>query len=373
MAPAKKAAGSTASTALFDPAKFKREHERKTGEASGFVDPVTWIDTGNYALNRMISGDFHKGIPLGGCVTVFAGESGSAKSYIVSGQVVKNALDMGCLVALFDTEGALSPTWLKRAGVDTDHPNLMQYRKSTTNEIAQMIRDVMEGYTPGNRGRPRDEQQKLLFVVDSLGFVETEAEIEQFKAGDLKGDRGIKPKILKMLIMNCLRIFSGMEVGLLATNHSIKAQSQYESDSMTGGQGFVYAASILVMMNKLKLKAEETGGAKFKPTIGIRSKIKVEKSRFAKPFEEVEIEIPYDHGLDPLSGFMDLAKQKRRIVKDGNGFRCDFADGTSFKGFQKDFTPEILRRLIAEWQDDNEPVGVDETPDDIEDGEDDSN
>jgi len=59
----------------FDLTKLRKTLLKKTGVNDGFYDPITWIDTGNYALNRMISGDFQKGIPLG-AVTVLAGESG---------------------------------------------------------------------------------------------------------------------------------------------------------------------------------------------------------------------------------------------------------------------------------------------------------
>ena len=66
------------------------------GMAVGFHDPVDWISTGNYALNYLISGDWSKGIPLGR-VTCFAGESGSGKSYICSGNLVNQAQKQGIL------------------------------------------------------------------------------------------------------------------------------------------------------------------------------------------------------------------------------------------------------------------------------------
>ena len=66
----------------FDVSKFRKTLTKSiTGMSSGFHDPTDWISTGNYALNYLVSGDFNKGIPLGK-VTVFAGESGSGKSYI---------------------------------------------------------------------------------------------------------------------------------------------------------------------------------------------------------------------------------------------------------------------------------------------------
>ena len=75
----------------FDVTKFRKSITKSIdGLGIGFNDPTDWISTGNYALNYLISGDFQKGIPLGK-VTVFAGESGSGKSYICSGNIIREA------------------------------------------------------------------------------------------------------------------------------------------------------------------------------------------------------------------------------------------------------------------------------------------
>ena len=66
----------------FDVSKFRKSITKSIdGISVGFNDPTDWISTNNYTLNYLISGDFHKGIPLGK-VTVFAGESGAGKSFI---------------------------------------------------------------------------------------------------------------------------------------------------------------------------------------------------------------------------------------------------------------------------------------------------
>ena len=55
-------------------------------------------------------------------------------------------------------------------------------------------------------------------------------------------------------------------------------------DKISGGQGFVYASSVVVAMKKLKLKEDENGN-KISDVTGIRSAVKVMKTRFNKPFE----------------------------------------------------------------------------------------
>jgi RecA/RadA recombinase len=336
--------------APFDFTKMLRDRNKKLGLRTGFNDPITWIGTGNYALNKMISNDFHGGVPLG-AVTVFAGEPGSGKSYIVSGNIVKDALAKGCQVILLDSEDALRLTWMQNLGVDTENPLLIKQNIATIDDIADVINGCTRDYIQVCKDMPREEQIKLLFVVDSLGFLQTKAEIEQFERGDLKGDKGIKAKTLKMLVSNCIRLFSGHEIGLVATNHTYKSQDQYHPDDViSGGNGFLFAASIVVSMNKYKLKSDSEG-KKSSDVLGIRSKLKCVKTRYAKPFEEVEVTIPYDTGMNPYSGLFDMGEHKGIFVKDGNRYRYTSRDGTEHKLFRKDMTPEFYDMVMREWND----------------------
>lgn len=343
--------------APFDFSKIRKERNRRLGLRSGFKDPITWINTGNFALNKMISGNFHQGVPLG-AVTVFAGEQGSGKSYVVSGNVILDALSKGCSVIAIDTEDALRETWMRNLGVDPDHPNLTKEVWSTINQISECIQSYTKPYIEANSEVPREEQPKMLFVIDSLGMLQTENEIEQFEKSDLKGDKGIKAKALKMLVANCIRLFSGYEIGLIATNHVYKSQDMYHPDDViSGGSGFLYASSIVVSMNKRKLRETEKG--KGTETIGIISKIKCIKTRFSKPFEEVEIHIPYDRGMDPYSGLFDMFENKI-FIKDGNRYRYVSKDGTEHKLYRKDMTPEFYDMVMREWSDDRSAVHINE-------------
>lgn len=357
--------------APLDFTRLKQEHNKKRGVKDGFNDPITWIDTGSYALNKMISGDFFKGVPLGS-VTVFAGESGSAKSYIVSGNIVRNALAQGIYVVVLDTEDALKSKWMRNLLVDPEHANLVKYVKSTVNEIAEVIKDFTDDYRKNYENTPREEQPKILFVVDSLGFVETEAEIEQFEKGDLKGDKGIKAKMLKMLVANCIRLFAGYEIGLIATNHTYKSQSQFDPDDViSGGSGFIYAANIIVSMNKKKLKSEEhkEAAAKAKAEgkrrppvdiVGITASIKCVKTRYSKPFEEVEINIPYETGMDPYSGLFKMLEDKGILARNGSWYTYIDTDGEEHKLQRKDMTSGFFQRVMREFPESDGPVGVDE-------------
>jgi hypothetical protein len=88
-------------------------------------------------------------------------------------------------------------------------------------------------------------------------------------------------------------------------------------DKISGGQGFIYASSIVVAMRKLKLK-EDLDGNKTTTVNGIRAACKVMKTRYSKPFEAVQVKIPYETGMDPYSGLLDLFEAKGMLTKQGN-------------------------------------------------------
>jgi recombination protein RecA len=315
----------------FDVSKFRKSITKSIeGVSIGFNDPTDWISTGSYALNYLISGDFNKGIPLGK-VTVFAGESGSGKSFLCSGNLVRNAQAQGIYVILIDTENALDESWLHALGVDTSEDRLLKLNMAMIDDVAKLISEFVKEY----RVMPEDQRPKVLFVLDSIGMLLTPTDVNQFEAGDLKGDMGRKPKALTALVRNCVNMFGDLNIGLVATNHTYASQDMFDpDDKISGGQGFIYASSIVVAMKKLKLK-EDDDGNKISEVRGIRSACKIMKTRYSKPFESVQIKIPYETGLNPYSGLVDLFEGKGLLQKDGNSLKYTLDDGTIIKQFRK--------------------------------------
>ena len=315
----------------FDVSKFRKTITKSIdGLSVGFNDPTDWISTGNYALNYLVSGDFNRGIPLGK-VTVFAGESGAGKSFICSGNLVRNAQEQGIYVILIDTENALDETWLHALGVDTSEDKLLKLNMAMIDDVAKMISEFVKSY----KEIPPVDRPKVLFVLDSLGMLLTPTDVNQFDAGDLKGDMGRKPKALTALVRNCVNMFGSLNIGLVATNHTYASQDMFDpDDKISGGQGFIYASSIVVAMKKLKLKEDEDGN-KISEVKGIRAACKIMKTRYAKPFESVQIKIPYETGMNPYSGMTDMLEAKGLLQKEGNSLKYTLADGTVIKQFRK--------------------------------------
>jgi hypothetical protein len=87
-------------------------------------------------------------------------------------------------------------------------------------------------------------------------------------------------------------------------------------------------------MKKLKLKEDEDGN-KITEVRGIRSACKIMKTRYAKPFESVQIKIPYETGMNPYSGLLDMIEAKAMVTKEGNSLVYKSNDGTIIKKFRK--------------------------------------
>ena len=344
----------------YDFSKFRKDITKSIdGMSIGFNDPTDWISTGNFALNYLISGDFNRGIPLGK-VTVFAGESGAGKSYICSGNIVKNAQDQGIFVVLIDTENALDEQWLHNLGVDTSEGKLLKLNMAMIDDVAKTISTFMADY----KSLPDGERPKVLFVVDSLGMLLTPTDVNQFEAGDMKGDMGRKPKALTSLVRNSVNFFGSYNVGMVCTNHTYASQDMFDpDDKISGGQGFIYASSIVVAMKKMKLKEDEDGN-KISDVMGIRAGCKVMKTRYAKPFEGMQIKIPYETGMNPYSGMVDLAEKRGLLKKEGNSLVFVSSDGEVIKQFRKKWEANedgCLDKIMLVFGKQQETVSTDDT------------
>ena len=347
-------------TKAFDPTKFRNSLTKSiSGMSAGFNDPTDWISTGNYALNYLISGDFNKGVPMGK-VTVFAGESGAGKSYICAGNIVKAAQDQGIFVVLIDSENALDETWLHALDVDTSEDKLLKLNMSMIDDVAKTISVFMTDYKAMNE----EERPKVLFVIDSLGMLLTPTDVDQFNKGDMKGDMGRKPKALTALVRNTVNMIGSHNVGLVCTNHTYASQDMFDpDDKISGGQGFIYASSIVVAMKKLKLKEDEDGN-KISEVRGIRAGCKVMKTRYAKPFEGVQVKIPYETGMNPYSGLLELFEKKGLIVKSGNRLAYTTLDGEELLDYRKKWTGELLDKVMSDYLiKEQTKVNIEETAD----------
>ena len=101
-------------------------------------------------------------------------------------------------------------------------------------------------------------------------------------------------------------------------------------------------------MKKLKLKEDEDG-KKVTDVRGIRAGCKVMKTRYAKPFEGVQVKIPYETGMNPYSGLVDLFEKKGLLTQQGNRLKYVDSNGKENLEYRKDWDGEKLEIIMNDF------------------------
>lgn len=349
----------------FDLGKFGKALQKANSNIQiGFTDPKIWISTGNYCLNYAVSGDFHKGFPLEGKMTLLAGESGSSKSYIACGSCIKWCQQNGVQVIVLDTEHALDSNWIRKVGVDPTADNILRVGVGLIDDMTAVIMGFLAQYKADYKDTPFEEKPPILFIIDSFGMSTTAVEMKHSEEGNNKGDMGLKQKQLYSLCRTFMASIGDNPIGMLCTQHTYDAQDLYatEKQIVAGGKGIIYTPSVIAVMKVKKLKdgdSETSSGVKGreKEITGVRVEAMLRKTRYNKPYQQISFEIPYDTGMNPYSGLFDMFTESLRyknspiLVKNGAWVvYYDLKTGEEvFKKYRKDITHEDYDRIMADY------------------------
>jgi len=333
----------------------------------GFSKLDMWVSTGSYAINRLMSGRFDVGL-LFGRNYVYYGESGSSKS-LQAAYVAANAQrELNADVIWLDTEKAtddeVGQKWLRRAGLNLD--KLSYISGATIADISEMISGATMLYRKSVK--ENEKLDPLVIIVDSWSSSITDSQWDQAKKGKPKGDQGQHAKQTGDLIKKTTHLVHGLPILTLGVAHVYDNQELYGRKHKTsGGNKMIFLASGCLLLTKKELKDEEVEDQdvlanykevsdnwdaamkkkKGKGILGITCIVENLKSRVSKPFEKIEVQIPWTTGMDPLSGLFELLWSEGTITKSGVGwFSYKKADG-KIKKFQKPSFRELAEDIMA--------------------------
>ena len=303
-----------------------------SGEYSGT------IDTGSFILNAVLSGSIYGGVP-NNKVTAFAGESATGKTFFVLGvvsQFLKDNPTGG--VVFYDTEAAVTKEMMETRGIDTERvivaePDTIQkFRTHALNVIEQFEKT------------PEDKRPPMMMVLDSLGLLSTQKEVEDSTAG-----KDVRDMTKSQLIKGAFRVLTlklaKVNVPMLVTNHVYEVIGSYiPTKEMGGGTGLKYAASTIAYLGKKK----ERDGTEI---VGNIIKVKMFKSRLSKENKTVEVLLRYDTGLDRYYGMVDAAIEAGIWNKSAN--RVETPQGkvypkAIYKEPEKYFTDDVMM-VVDQW------------------------
>jgi RecA/RadA recombinase len=304
------------------------------GVAAG--DITTFVDTGSYIFNALVSGSLFGGIPSNK-VTALAGESSTGKTFFAL-SVVRNFLDANPDggVIYFESESAISRDMIETRGIDSKRMIIMPV--GTIEEFRTQACRILDKYMK----EPKDERVPMLFVLDSLGMLSTSKEME-----DIANDKQVRDMTKSQLIKGAFRVLTlklgQAQVPMIVTNHTYDVIGSYvPTKEMGGGTGLKYAASTIIYLGKKK----EKDGTE---VVGNIIKCEAKKSRLTKEGSKVETRLYFDErGLDRYYGLLELGEQYGVFTRKGN--RVVVGESSVYPSViladpEKYFTPEVMEKL----------------------------
>jgi recombination protein RecA len=321
--------------------KFKKEAAKLETVGVGIRTTEEWLSTGNYALNRALSGDFEKGIPLGK-LTLFAGPSGSGKSFI-AGNIALQAQQAGYHVVYLDSEHAIDVDYLRKIGVKTTDEHLTYLSVTTIEDINSVLSSFFTGYIK-DYGKDSATAPRTLIVLDSLAMLSSATEMENYEKGGLiKSDQGILAKRRKAMLRLAVGHLGRLPISMVVTDHVYPADIMMGDGAWTITNSTKFSSSIIGIVTKLKLKEDGL-------VTGVRMRFETYKSRFSKIGSKVELEVPYNSGMSPFSGLIELLEDMKVIAKGTQpGEKLMWVsevNGEIIKFKEKDLTDEIALKLL---------------------------
>ena len=299
-------------------------------------DVTSFIDTGSYSFNALLSGSIYGGLP-NNRITAIAGEAATGKTFFALG-ICKNFLDTSpdAGIIYFESENAISKSLIESRGVDSKR--VVVYPVATVQEFRTQAIQIIDKYL----AQPEDVRQPIMFVLDSLGMLSTTKEMEDTAAGKETRDM-TRSQIVKSAFRVLTLKLGKANIPMIMTNHTYDViGSMFPQKEMGGGSGLKYAASSIIYLGKRK---EKEGSE----VVGNIIHCKNYKSRITKENAMIDVKLTYTKGLDKHYGLLELAEEAGVFKKVST--RYELPNGTKLYGKQilnepeKHFTEEVLNKI----------------------------
>ncbi len=262
----------------------------------------TFISTGVYLLDAALSGRLLGGGIATNRITAFAGESGAGKSFLCY-SCARQAQKLGYFVIYIDTEQAIDLEDFPKFGVDNSLDKLRLIRSNKVEDVnitlTQLIDELKQQKLAGY------ELPKIMLVIDSIGQMASNKEKEDLLAGNIKADF-TKAKALGSLFRSINTDIGYLDIPMVVANHTYLTMDLFPQETLKGGRGLLYSASVIGFMSKSKLKTGEEDDMDLGSS-GINVLFKTAKNRLAKP-KKIRFDISFVHGMNPFTGLDNFCR-----------------------------------------------------------------
>jgi recombination protein RecA len=307
---------------------------KNAGLLSEQVPDLGFVSTGSYALNKIISGSYTRGIPIG-MITQFHGEASTAKTVFAT-HILKEAQERGYYAMLVDSENAYNAEFAQHLGLDPK--KLIYAAPETLEDCFQVIEDTIVAI------RETDADTPIVVAYDSIAVSPSKAEYEaeNYEGNNMQGAvrakstgaclRKINPLMRKhkvaLVVINQIR----NKVGVMYGNPETMA---------AGGKSLEYYLG--VNLKCVSNKSSDLIKDEHKNVMGISGKVRNTKNKCSIPFRECEFELMYNEGLNPYAGVLKQLEAEGLVSRAGAWY--------SVEGTEKKFQSKDFVGLIKDSQD----------------------
>lgn len=304
----------------------------------------SWINSGSYSLNRVLSGSYYKGY-ADNRIYLLAGPSSTGKS-LIAGKAVASAQKIGYTVAYFDSENAVDKDAMTNLGVNVEELMVIPIKTISDfkNQATHLIQDWRTEYGP---------DAKLMIVCDSIGNLSGTKENNDIEENKTAQDMGQRAKELRQAARILSQQCGHNRVPMICTNHTYEQAAQNPNAAptikMAGGEGFYYGASGIIYLKKRAEREVEKSlvtGKDVKVKTGNILIATAEKNRFVPEGTQGEIYLDFRRGLSPYYGLLGDALEFGFIEKKGPRFEVKHLGKSVFES--KLYTKEVFGPIMDE-------------------------
>jgi recombination protein RecA len=269
---------------------------KNAGLLSEQVQDLGFVSTGSYALNKIISGSYAKGVPIG-MITQFHGEASTAKTVFAT-HILKEAQVLGYYTMLIDSENAYNSEFAEHLGIDPE--KLIYAAPETLEDCFNIIESTIKEI------REVDKDTPIVIAYDSLAVSPSKAEYEAegYDGNNMQG------AIRARQTGNCLKKMNPLmrkhKVAFIMINqirHKIGVMFGSPETPAAGGRSLDYylGVNMKTISNKTSDLLKDDNGK----VVGIQGKLRNTKNKCSMPFRETTFKLMWNEGLDPYDGLLD--------------------------------------------------------------------
>ena len=260
-----------------------------------------FVDSGSKVLNKIISGDYNGGYPIGSITEIY-GESSTAKTVFLTHAFI-GAQQKGFYTVMVDNEHAYSPSFAEKLGIESE--KLVYLQPETIEDCFKSIENSIMAI------RKHDAETPILIGYDSIGVSPTRKEMEDEFGKNSEMGGALRAKVAGQCLRRINPMLRKYKAGLIIVNQVRSKVGVMFGDPRTragGGKALLYYCG--TSLETASGKNDALFDSRKNP-LGITGTIKTVKNKITKPYQTCDFKLLYDEGLQHNYGLT------AQYVKDG--------------------------------------------------------